>query len=128
MLFSFACTSSPFDDAAFPEDQRLAKLAFKRMSEHGRMEPVLEEGSVFKDWQFEVTPTTSKVATHTTEKSPVVLADGSGITYSAMFPNSIFTGDQAVGFATGTVTKVERDLAAGTIRAELEITTWRPKK
>ena len=88
------------------------------MSKHGRMEPVLEDGQQFTDWQFLIQ-----------RDDGVRLSDGSGIEYvvdHASVPPSITElPSGSLIKVSGIIRKVERDLIARTVTAELSLTESR---
>jgi len=49
-----SCAGNNFDEATIPPEQLGAEMAFRRVAEHGGLEPVLEEGTEFNDWQFHI--------------------------------------------------------------------------
>ncbi|NJC24613.1 hypothetical protein [Neolewinella antarctica] len=127
-----SCSGSGYDEGGFPEDQIGANMAFKRMSLHGRMEPVLEDGFAFTGWQFYVASTTQSVVGNDPALVTVTLEDDSGIQYYVTVPS----GDELAydleigtyGFGTGTIGNVKRDLPAGEVVAEILLTEWEVPK
>ncbi len=127
-----ACAGSNFDDAAFPPDQISAEMSFKRLADHGDLEPVLRERQLVDGWQFHVSSYT-KVAI--LGREPVItyqLNDRSGIEYkvtSTTSPDVIEKIENgSYGFGRGRVHTVERDLVAGEIKAELLLSDWTPRQ
>ena len=131
-LFS-GCAGSDFDEATIPPDQVAAEMSFKRMANHGGIEPVVEVGQEIKEWQFHLGGD-SKVSILSGEPTvECTLSDRSGINYivssKSTVPeifNQLKTG--VYGYATGRVVSVDRDFAAGKISAIIEVTGWRERK
>lgn len=125
-----ACTTE-FDEADFPEDQKATELAFRRMADHGQIEPVIEPDQSFKDWHFRITSYKASVSTDDGKSVLFTLVDASGIQYLAdertpqAVRDEMNIGDY--GFATGKVVNVERDLVEGQIIAVLVLSEWRDK-
>ena len=117
LFLLFSCTPS-IEDAPFPADQQTVRFAFKRMSKHGQIEPVLLEGQRFSNWYFEV------IAGDGAQVQ--ALGDGSGIDYQVQ--EVTITGSNAsfeVGHqvqASGEVVIVKREYPKGTISATLKLT------
>ncbi len=127
-----ACAGHDFDEAAFPADQITAEMSFKRLADHGDLEPVLREGQLVDGWQFHVSAY-SKVAV--LNQDPVItysLKDRSGIDYkvtSLTSPGVIPKIENgSYGFGRGRVLTVDRDLVAGEIQAELLLSDWTPRQ
>jgi hypothetical protein len=130
--FLIGCAGNDFDEATIPAEQLSAELAFRRVAEHGGLEPVLEEGTEFKDWQFHIT---SQSKTSVLGSDPVQtfnLADRSGIEYtvkSGTTPDNVLNQiELGYGYASGKILTVKRDLAAGAFEVELALTSWRERK
>ena len=114
----FACTPT-IDEAPFPQDQQAVRYAFKRMSEHGQIEPVLMDGRQIKDWYFEVLAGDGAQVQR--------LGDGSGIDYqldelSAVKVTAIFREGDLLK-ASGEVSLVKRNYPEGSIIAILNLTS-----
>lgn len=126
-----SCAGNNFDEATIPPEQLGAEMAFRRVAEHGGLEPVLEEGTEFNDWQFHIA---SKSKTSVLGGKPTQvfrLKDRSGIEYTA---KSGTTSDSVLnqmesgyGYASGKILTVKRDLAAGAFEVELALTSWRER-
>ena len=126
------CAGHNFDEAAFPDDQISAEMAFKRLADHGDLEPVLQERQLVDGWQFHVS-SYSKVAIMGSD--PVItywLSDRSGIDYKVTSTNSPEVIEKidngSYGFGRGRVHSVDRDLVAGKIEAELLLSDWTPRQ
>ena len=118
LLFLFACTPT-IDEAPFPQDQQAVRYSFKRMSEHGQIEPVLVEGQMIDKWYFEVLAGDGARVQR--------LGDGSGIDYqlnehSTLISGTAFLKGQLVR-ASGEVLVVRRDYPSGTISATLKLSS-----
>ena len=127
VFLATACNSG-FDEATMPADQIATEMAFKRMSEHGAVEPVLEVGQPFTEWQFLASPDLLVI----NDISLVLLSDRSNIRYEALASDNdpkIMERLRAgvLGYATGEVVGVDRDLARGRLTARLRIDAWRPR-
>ncbi|SER05039.1 hypothetical protein [Neolewinella agarilytica] len=127
-----ACAGNNFDESSFPPDQISAEMSFKRLADHGDLEPVLREGQLVDGWQFQVS-SYSKVAV--LNQDPVItysLKDRSGIDYkvtSVTSPDVIKKIENgSYGFGRGRVLTVDRDLVAGEIQAELLLSDWTPRQ
>ena len=127
-----SCAGNNFDEATIPTDQLSAELAFRRVADHGGMEAVLEENQEFTGWQFHIS---SKSTTSILGGEPVLnfyLKDRAGIEYTVSSSSTAkevtATMDMGYGYADGRVLSVERDLAAGEIRAEVRLDSWRERK
>jgi hypothetical protein len=128
-----ACAGNNFDEATIPAEQVGAEMAFKRMADHGGIEPVIEIGQEIKEWQFHI-GSYSKVSSLGAE--PIVeytFGDRSDIEYtvssestSAKLMEQLKTG--LYGYATGRFTSVERDLAGGKVYATIELADWRERQ
>lgn len=131
-LFLTACAGNNFDEAAFPADQKSVGLAFKRMANHGELEPVLEELQPIDGWQFHVSSGSEGTIMNGPFKKTRFLKDESGIEYRVTLENSPDVIDKievgTYGFARGRVHSVERDLAAGELKAELLLSDWTERK
>ena len=132
LVLLYACVGNGFDEAAFPADQITAEMSFKRLADHGDLEPVLREGQLVDGWQFHVSAY-SKVAT--LNQDPVItysLKDRSGIRYKVTSVNSPGVTQKmdygSYGFGRGRVLTVDRDLVAGEIQAELLLSDWTPRQ
>lgn len=132
LVLLYACAGKNFDEAAFPPDQISAEMSFKRLADHGDLEPVLREGQLVDGWQFHVNSYT-RVAVLNQE--PVItysLSDRSGIDYkvtSVTSPDVMQKIDNgSYGFGRGRVLTVNRDLVAGEIEAELLLSDWTPRQ
>lgn len=127
LLGLVSCGDADFDQEKFPDEQVSTQLAYKRLAKHGRMEPVLEEGKVFADWQFRVI---AAPAMETESTVLLYLDDGSGITYRVVQtpPATPTLAVGTLGLGTGTVTRVIRDLLAGEIVADLHLTAWQTQE
>ena len=110
ILLPFSCTGD-LDKANYPPDQYAVMMAFKRVKDHGQIEPVLVEGQTFEDWQFRVEAGDGAQVPR--------LVDGSGIGYEVDWAASDFAGDRpavgAVVLANGEVISVRRDYPAGVV-------------
>ncbi|WP_020568688.1 hypothetical protein [Neolewinella persica] len=128
-----ACAGNNFDEATIPPEQVAAEMAFKRMADHGGIEPVIEIGQEIKDWQFHI-GAYSKMAYLGGEPTvEYTFGDLSGIKYtvssestSPKLMNQLETG--MYGYATGRFVSVERDLAGGKVYATVELTDWRERR
>ncbi|TXF84706.1 hypothetical protein FUA23_21075 [Neolewinella aurantiaca] len=124
-----SCGGRNFDESKIPADQRNTELAFKRMAQHGGLEPVLEENQNFANWQFHVSSVSETSVLGSDPVKNLHLNDRSGIEYivsSASTPEAVLDGiDFGYGFASGKVISVERDLAAGEIIAEISLLSWK---
>ena len=132
LLFLVSCAGGNFDEATIPPDQLSTELAFKRVADHGALEPVLEDGQLFTDWQFHVA---SKSKTSVLGGAPEYtfnLRDRSGIEYTVSSNstpmNVIEQIDMGYGYASGRVVSVVRDLAAGEFAVELSLESWRERE
>lgn len=128
-FFIFSCTPTDgFDDAAFPADQQATEFAFRRMSQHGALEPVMEEGQLIDGWQFQVV--SRKIAPD--GSFTIILADRSGIEY--LVAPEIKAGlrdqllPQSIGFARGRAKTIRRELAAGRMQVSLLLSDWTPRR
>jgi len=132
ILFS-ACAGKNFDEATIPPEQVNAEMAFKRMADHGGIEPVIEIGQEIKDWQFHI-GAYSKTSLFGGEPTiEYTLGDLSGIKYTVSSESTtpdmmdkLETG--MYGYATGRFVSVERDLAGGKVYATIELTGWRKRR
>lgn len=131
-LLFLSCGGDNFDDASFPPDQQSVELAFKRMADHGALEPVLEVGQLVDGWQFHVGATREGSVMNGPTTKTVWISDRSGIAYSVTSQNSPGIIDElkpgTYGYARGRVHSVDRDLAAGELEAELLLTNWTERK
>lgn len=127
-LFLTACAGGNFDEAAIPPDQLTAELAFKRMADHGELEPVLENRQLIDGWQFHVSSGSEGSVMNGPKKKTVYLKDRSGIEYRVTSDNSPGVIDQieigTYGFARGRVHEITRNLTAGEIEVELLLSHW----
>ena len=102
-----------------PQEQYLVHMALKRMRDHGRMEPVLEVGQAIDQWHFQ--------ATYDAPSQTLRLADGSAIRYRVVEQPkdlSILPTDRTAPVTVaGKITAVDRDLVAGTIQADVAVST-----
>ena len=123
-----ACNGDGFDEEAIPQDQLTTELAFKRMADHGELEPVLEERQMIDGWQFRVTAIQEGSVLGGPEIKKATLADRTGITYSVTSLSSPDVIDELAvgmyGFARGRVISVKRDLPAGVMDVELLLSSW----
>ena len=123
-----ACGGDNFDAEAIPQDQLTTELAFKRMADHGELEPVLEERQMIDGWQFHVSSMQEGSVLGGPKTKTVFLKDRTGIAYSVSSLSSPDVIDQLAigtyGFARGRVLAVKRDLAAGKMEAELLLSSW----
>lgn len=132
ILFLFllsSCGGQNFDEAAFPQDQLAVELAFKRLRNHGGLEPVIEVDQLISEWQFYVS---SKQSSSVLGGEPVTifwLKDRTGIAYkvssestSPKIIESLTIG--TYGFGAGTILSLERDLVAAEIEAVLQLKQW----
>lgn len=127
----YSCAGNNFDETAIPADQLTAELAFRRVAEHGAMEPVLEDGQDFTDWQFQIS---SKSKSSVLGSEPVhtfYLKDRAGIEYTVSTlttPKAVIEKmDLGYGYASGSIVSVERDLAGGEIKAVIRLDRWRER-
>lgn len=127
-ILCLACASSDFDEAAIPQDQLSAELSFKRMANHGELEPVLEEGQPIDGWQFHVASIQATSMLGSEKVTTARLRDRTGIDYKVTSVNSPEVVTKLAigtyGFARGRVHAVERDLAAGKMNVELLLSDW----
>jgi len=127
-----SCGGDNFDDSAFPPDQQSVELAFKRMADHGELEPVLDERQMIDGWQFHVGATREGSVMNGPKTKTVWLSDRSGIEYTVTSQNSPDVINQlqpgTYGYARGRVHSVDRDLAAGELDAELLLTDWTERR
>lgn len=123
-----ACGGDNFDGEAIPQDQLSTELAFKRMADHGELEPVLEERQMIDGWQFHVSSMREGSVLGGPRTKTVFLKDRTGIAYSVSSVSSPEVIDQLAigtyGFARGRVLSVKRDLSAGEMEAELLLSSW----
>jgi hypothetical protein len=128
VLLIAGCAGDNFDEASIPQDQISTEMAFKRMSDHGGLEPVLEERQLLDGWQFHISSTKKSSVLGSDPVTTINLKDRSGISYkvtsvtSPQVVEKMETG--TYGFARGRVHVVERDLAAGTMSVELLLSDW----
>lgn len=98
------------------------------MADHGELEPVLEVRQMIDGWQFHVGSMKEGSILGGPEIKTVWLKDRSGIEYQVTSLTSPQVIDKLAigtyGFARGRVHKVERDLAAGKLQAELLLSDW----
>jgi|AntRauTorckE5430_2_1112549.scaffolds.fasta_scaffold03302_3 hypothetical protein len=133
ILLLTACTGDGFDEATIPADQQATEFAFTRMAKHGEIEPVVEADQPLTDWQFYVAEYSASTAPASESVTNYRLTDRSGIYYtvsSATTPANIM-GQLKVsqmGYATGRIITVDRDLVAGKIDVVLELTGWRSRE
>ena len=124
-----ACSVDRWEGITFPSDQQFARMAFKRLSNHGDMEAVLVDGQRFEDWRFYVASTTDNVIDNEPDTVVIGLEDGSGIDYRVQLadgaPLAARISVGTMGRASGQVTGVERDLSEGVIKADLALDSWR---
>lgn len=127
-----ACGGDNFDAEAIPQDQLSTELAFKRMADHGELEPVLEEHKMIDGWQFQVSSIKEASVLEGPKIKTAFLRDRTGIVYSISSLSSPDVIDQlsigTYGFARGRVLAVKRDLAAGKMEAELLFSSWTERK
>ena len=134
LLFTLlcACAGQNFDEAAFPDDQVAAQMSYKRLADHGDLEPVLQDGQTFTDWQFYCASRSETSAMGSPKTITFALRDGSGIEYYTTTSDSPAVADElemgAYGFASGSVKTVKRDLVGGDVEAELIIERWRVRE
>lgn len=129
LLLCSACGGQNFDETAIPQDQLATELAFKRLSNHGGLEPVIEVNQVIEDWQFHIS---SKSKSSVLGSEPVVtfwLKDRAGIDYevSSESTSSDLIESLAIGtygFGSGSIISLDRDLVAGEIEAVLRLERW----
>lgn len=128
MIVCAACANDKFDDSAIPEDQLSTELAFKRMADHGELEPVLEVGQMIDGWQFYVLHVQQKDLDGKPTPQSATLQDRTGVAYNVTAENSPEVIKQlevgTLGFARGRIHRVERDLAAGNMSVELLLNNW----
>ena len=123
----FACTDDWWAGVTFPPDQQIARMAYKRLNKHGDLNPVLEDGQPFENWEFSVAGTSPATTGGEDQNLIWRLEDGSGIEYLwERVPTDALEGigvdERLTG--TGEVVKVERDLLAGRITATVRLTSW----
>ena len=130
-LLLAACAGNNFDEAAIPPDQKTAELSFKRMAEHGALEPVLADRQLIDGWQFHVSSGSEGTVMNGPFTKTRYLKDLSGIEYKVTNTNSPDVIDLlevgTYGFARGRVHTIERDLAAGEMEVELLLTEWQER-
>jgi hypothetical protein len=133
LLFT-SCAGNNFDEATIPTDQLSAEMAFKRMATHGGMEPVLEDNTSFKNWQFHISSSSRTVVMNSEPEFTYWLKDRSGIEYKVSSKSTELSlieqmkgTNYGYGYGSGEITAVKRDLVAGKIEAELTITSWRER-
>ena len=131
-LLLTACGGKNFDESAIPPEQLSTELAFKRMAEHGELEPVVDAGLMIDGWQFHVGSTKEGSYLGSEKVKTVYLSDRSGIDYFVTSKTSPGIIDKlelgTYGFARGRVHAVERDLAAGEMEVELLLSGWTERK
>lgn len=132
LLFFCACAGNNFDETTYPADQLSAELAFKRVADHGGLEPVVEDGQVINEWQFQVSSSGRKGGLNGKPEITYRLKDRSGIGYRVSSKSTSMglieqLKENSYGYATGRIVSVERDLPAGKIEAELVLTSWRER-
>lgn len=133
-LFLFSgCAGNNFEEATIPPEQVAAEMSFKRMADHGGIEPVIEIGQAIKEWQFHI-GAYSKVDIFGGEPTvEYTLGDRSRINYII---SSESTDPEILrqlkigmyGYATGRFVSVDRDFADGKITAVIEVIEWRERK
>lgn len=132
IFFLTACAGGNFDETAIPPDQLTTELAFKRMADHGELEPVLEDRQLIDGWQFHVSSVFEGSVMNGPKKKTIYLKDRSGIEYRVTSDNSPGVIDQietgTYGFARGRVHEITRDLAAGKMEVELLLSHWNERK
>lgn len=132
VLFT-SCAGNNFDEATMPADQLSTELAFKRMANHGGLEPVLEDGQTINAWQFHISSSSRTVIMNSEPAYTYSLKDRSGIEYKVSSQSTDMSlieqmKGASYGYGSGEITSVKRDLAAGEIEVDLVITTWRERK
>jgi hypothetical protein len=132
LLFT-GCAGNNFDETTIPPEQVATEMSFKRMADHGGIEPVIEIEQPIQEWQFHIRAY-SKVAVLGSEPTiAYTLGDRSGIKYTVSSASTdpeilgqLTTG--SYGYATGRVISVDRDFAAGTVAATIGIEAWRERE
>jgi hypothetical protein len=132
LLSLLSCGGDNFDTKAFPESQVSTEMAYKRLKNHGAIEPVIEEEASVDGWQFYVTSSSKSSIMGSEPLFRFGLKDQSGIHYEVTSQSSPEVMDKisigTYGFAKGTVLTVKRDLSAGEVEAELALTDWTPRQ
>jgi len=128
MLLLSTCAGDSFDEATIPAEQIAVELAFKRLKNHGGLEPVLEVGQRIADWQFHVS------TTQLDGKAEQIyqLKDRAGIDYELNVeatPREILDKiSLGYGYGTGEIVGVNRDLLEAKIEAVLRLDSWRERE
>jgi hypothetical protein len=127
------CAGNNFDEATIPPEQVGAEMAFKRMADHGGIEPVIEIGQEIKEWQFHIGAYRKAAYLGGEPTIEYTLGDRSGIEYTVSAESTspemmeqLQTG--MYGYATGRFVSVERDLAGGKVYATIELVDWRERR
>jgi hypothetical protein len=135
-LFPFfvfsGCAGNNFDEATIPPEQVATEMSFKRMANHGGIEPVVEIDQAIEEWQFHIGAYTKVSVLGGAPTETYTLSDRSGIRYtvSSETTNSEMIDQLATGvygYASGSIISVDRDYAAGKIAAVIELKQWRER-
>lgn len=132
LLLLAGCAGDNFDEATIPKAQLSTELAFKRMADHGEIEPVVEIDQEITDWQFHIAGYSKAAFLNGTPTIEYTLRDRSGIKYtvsSESTPEEVLanleTGQYI--YATGKIASVERDFTGGKLYATLVLSSWRKR-
>jgi|GEM_PF-1976074 hypothetical protein len=133
VLICYSCAGDNFDETTIPTEQLSAELAFKRVADHGGLEPVVEDGQAFNEWQFNISSSSRVVVMNNKTEFIYWLKDRSGIEYKVSSKSTSIglieqMKETSYGYATGKIVSVKRDLPAGEIAVELVLTSWRERE
>lgn len=132
-FFFSGCAGNNFDEATIPPEQVATEMSFKRMADHGGIEPVVEIGQAIEEWQFHIGAYTKVSILGGAPTVEYTLSDRSDIRYTV---SSKTTGTEMLdqletgmyGYATGSIISVDRDYAAGKIEAVIELKQWQQRE
>ncbi|MEM9261782.1 MAG: hypothetical protein AAGA62_19225 [Bacteroidota bacterium] len=133
LLLLSSCGGKNFNEASIPPDQLSVELAFKRLSKHGGLEPVIEVDQKFSNWQFYVSSQQKSSVLGTDTVVSFWLKDRAGIAYKVSSESTAAAVIESLaigtyGFGTGTIISLERDLVAAEIEAVLRLEEWVERK
>lgn len=130
-LFLFCCGGDNFDASSVPPDQLAAEMSFRRVKDHGALEPVLEPQQLVDGWQFYVDGYQKSSALGQQQSDVYILRDRAGIIYRVNTSQNPKMDEilnvGTYGFGRGRIEEVNRDLVKGKISAHLLLSDWQER-
>jgi hypothetical protein len=80
-ILLFSCGGDNFDESSIPPDQLAVEMSFRRVKDHGALEPVIEPLQSIDGWQFYVAGYEKTSALGQQPSALYTLTDRAGIVY-----------------------------------------------